>query len=211
MGNCCMKQKLRHEETAKLAAQTCFNVSELENLFELFRRLCNSIVVDGFINQEEFVFGLFRSRHKQNLFADRMFHMFDSKRDGLIDFGEFVRFLSVFHPKAPLEDKVSFAFRLYNLRQTGYIRIEEVRELVLAFMLESDLILSDDIIDAIVIKTFEEVDSKGDRKIDMEEWRAFVDKYPAVLKNMTLPYLMDITTAFPSFVESKATIDMGSF
>ncbi|KAK9716668.1 hypothetical protein RND81_06G249300 [Saponaria officinalis] len=183
------------------------NVSELENLYELYRRLSNSIVADGYINQEEFVFGLFRSRNKQNFFADRMFQMFDSKHDGLIDFGEFVRSLNIFHPKAPLEDKVSFAFQLYNIRQTGYIRFEEVKDMVLAFLHESDLILSDDIIDTIVLKTFEEADSKGDRKIDLEEWRTFVDRYPAVLKNMTLPYLMNITTTFPNFVKSKDMVD----
>ncbi|KAK9713126.1 hypothetical protein RND81_06G004700 [Saponaria officinalis] len=98
-----------------------------------------------------------------------MFQMFDSKHDRLIDFGEFVRSLSIFHPKAPLEDKASCE---------GH---------GLAFLHESDLILSEDKIDAIVLK---EADSKGHRKIDLEEWRAFVDRYPAVLKNMTLPYLV---------------------
>ncbi|KAK9677890.1 hypothetical protein RND81_11G174200 [Saponaria officinalis] len=110
-----------------------------------------------------------------------MFQMFDSKHDRLIDFGEFVRSLSIFHPKAPLEDKASFAFQLYNIRQTCYIRFEEANNY---------LILSEDNIDAIVLKTFEEADSKDHRKIDLEEWRAFVDRYPAVLKNMTLPYLV---------------------
>ncbi|XP_074317697.1 calcineurin B-like protein 7 isoform X2 [Silene latifolia] len=203
MGNCCMKQKREYKETALLAAQTCFSVSDLESLYELYKRLSSSIVDDNFINQEEFAFGLFGSRKKRNLFADRMYHIFDSNHDGLIDFGEFVRSLSIFHPKAPMEDKVSFSFRLYNLGETGYIRLEEVREMVLAFLQESDLVLSDEIVDAIVVKTFEEADSKGDGKIDMEEWTTFVDRNPAVLKNMTLPYLVDIGTRFPSFVERK--------
>lgn len=34
-----------------------------------------------------------------------MFMVFDSKNDGVIEFGEFVRALSVFHPDASPEEK----------------------------------------------------------------------------------------------------------
>lgn len=34
-----------------------------------------------------------------------MFELFDIKQNHVIEFGEFVRSLSVFHPKAPMEDK----------------------------------------------------------------------------------------------------------
>ncbi|XP_075098973.1 calcineurin B-like protein 4 isoform X1 [Nicotiana tabacum] len=44
------------------------------------------------------------------------------------------------------------AFQLYDLRKTGYIEREELKEMVLALLHESYLILSDDIIEMIVDK-----------------------------------------------------------
>ncbi|GAB4857572.1 calcineurin b-like protein [Ancistrocladus abbreviatus] len=203
MGCACTKQQRRScEIPAVLAAQTCFNVAEVEKLYELFSKLGSCVVDDGFISKEEFRIGLLRNSKKQNFFAGRMFTLFDSKDDGLIDFGEFVRALSIFHPDAPEEDKISFSFQLYDVSRAGYIEPEEVKKMILALLDESDLIIPDDLIQAIVDKTFEEADSKADGKIDSEEWRDFVAKTPSLLKNMTIPYLKDITAAFPSFTLS---------
>ncbi|KAH9779948.1 calcineurin B-like protein 7 [Citrus sinensis] len=181
------KQTPGYEEPTVLAAETPFTVCEVEALYELFKKLSSTIFDDGIIH--------------------KIFDLFDLKRNGVIEFGEFVRSLGVFHPHALVEDKIAFAFRLYDLRQTGFIEREELKEMVLALLHESDLILSDDVIETIVDKSFSDADTNGDGKIDPEEWKEFVKKNPSLIKNMTLPYLKDITLAFPSFVLSSEVED----
>ncbi|XP_048422509.1 calcineurin B-like protein 5 [Pyrus x bretschneideri] len=159
MGCVCMKQRLKCENLAVLASQTCFKVNEIKSLYELLRKLSSSIVDDGLIS--------------------KVFHMFDTKRDGVIEFEEFVRCLSVFHLEAPQAEKAN----------TSFIERKKVKEMVLELLKESDLILSNDSVEVIIDKTFEEADLKGDEKIDLKEWNELVNCNPSLLKNMTIPYL----------------------
>ncbi|RDY03121.1 Calcineurin B-like protein 10, partial [Mucuna pruriens] len=183
------KRDYTAKDFASLADETRFTVNEVKALHVLFKRLCSSLFDDGFIHKEELQLALFQTLKGQNLFLDRVFDVFDQKRNGVIEFDEFVLALSV-----------------YDLRQTGFIEPEEVKQMVVAILMESDMNLPDDLLEAIVNKTIADVDKDNDGKISKEDWKAFVRRKPSLLINMTLPHLNHYL--FPYFCENPLKLQL---
>lgn len=158
----------------------------------MYDKLANEFHHDGLIHKDEFMWALFKA-NKNNLFAERVFQVFDIKRNNVIEFGEFVRSLSVFHPNAPLEEKAAFAFRIYDIEGNGYIEKFELKRFLVALMADNpDIDLDADALDTIVDQTFHELDLVKDGRINPEEWTAIVQRNQTMISYMTLPVLTQV-------------------
>lgn len=100
-----------------------------------------------------------------------MIAIFDEDGGGSVDFREFISGLSAFSSKGNKEEKLRFAFKVYDIDRDGYISNGELF-LVLKMMVGSNL--KDAQLQQIVDKTIMEADKDGDGKISFEEFERMV-------------------------------------
>lgn len=111
-----------------------------------------------------------------------MIAIFDEDRSGSVDFKEFISGLSAFSSKGNKEEKLRFAFKVYDIDRDGYISNGELF-IVLKMMVGSNL--KDTQLQQIVDKTIMEADRDGDGKISFEEFERMVANQDVSL-SMTL-------------------------
>ncbi|GKT49321.1 calcineurin subunit B [Colletotrichum spaethianum] len=115
-------------------------------------------------------------------YLHRMIAIFDEDGGGDVDFQEFVSGLSAFSSKGNKEQKLRFAFKVYDIDRDGYISNGELF-IVLKMMVGSNL--KDQQLQQIVDKTIMEADLDKDGKISFEEFTKMVENTD-VSMSMTL-------------------------
>lgn len=111
-----------------------------------------------------------------------MISIFDEDGGGDVDFQEFVSGLSAFSSKGNKDEKLHFAFKVYDIDRDGYISNGELF-IVLKMMVGSNL--KDVQLQQIVDKTIMEADKDQDGKISFEEFKQMVETTD-VNMNLTL-------------------------
>lgn len=111
------------------------------------------------------------SELQQNPLVQRVIEVFDTDGNGEVDFKEFILGTSQFSVKGDKEQKLRFAFNIYDIDRDGYISNGELFQ-VLKMMVGENL--EDWQLQQLVDKTIIILDTDGDGKISFEEFSAVV-------------------------------------
>ncbi|CAG0892659.1 unnamed protein product [Cyprideis torosa] len=92
----------------------------------------NLVLVEGtFLSAAGFIkiYRQFFPRGDPTKFASLVFRVFDENKDGAIEFEEFIRALSI-TSRGNMDEKLQWAFRLYDVDNDGYITRDEMFNIV---------------------------------------------------------------------------------
>jgi serine/threonine-protein phosphatase 2B regulatory subunit len=134
-----------------------------------------------------------------------MIAIFDEDGGGDVDFQEFVSGLSAFSSRGNKEEKLRFAFKVYDIDRDGYISNGELF-IVLKMMVGNNL--KDMQLQQIVDKTMMEADMDGDGKISFEEFTRMVE-HTDVSMSMTLGESSQFFLCFSFFARVFSSCPVG--
>ncbi|XP_068695068.1 neuronal calcium sensor 1-like [Montipora capricornis] len=179
--------KLSQDEIRELLKSTYFDKKELQKWYRDFMKDCPS----GELKQEEFqkIYQQFFPFGDPSKFAAFVFKVFDKNSDGSINFIEFITALSI-TSRGSLDEKLEWAFSLYDLDKDGFITRNEMQEIVEAIycMVGNiiDLPKDEDTPKKRVDKIFKQMDKNEDGKLTMEEFREGSKRDPWIVQALAI-------------------------
>jgi Ca2+-binding EF-hand superfamily protein len=143
------------------------------------------------LSQKEFrrIYQQFFPSGDASRFADFVFNEFDSNKDGAIEFKEFIAALSV-TSRGSLEEKLTWAFKLYDLDKDGCITKQEMLSIMESIysMVGSAAKLPDEERTAKqrVDRVFSMMDKNHDDLLTLEEFKEGSKQDPSVVQALSL-------------------------
>jgi len=169
--------KLSLDEAVK---NSSFSELELKKLYRRFKMLDKD--GSGALSTEEF---LSIPDLALNPLLERILQIFDKNGDNEVQFSEFIGVLSTLSDKGTKEDKLKFAFQVYDIDGDGFISNGELFR-VLKMMVGTNL--TDVQLQQIVDKSILEGDSDGDGKVSFEDFVKIIGSSEGIDEKLTITW-----------------------
>jgi len=179
--------KLTKDDLRQLKSQTYFESKELQQWYKGFLKDCPSgeLTRDGLRD----VYKKFFPYGDPSTYSDLIFKVFDTDNSGTVDFKEFITALSI-SCRGSTDEKLEWAFRLYDQNGDGKISNQEMLQIVEALykMVGTMMKLPDDesTPEKRVNKLFSILDTDHDGQITFEEFKEGSKKEDPIMSALTL-------------------------
>uniref|UniRef100_A0A8C2U9L3 Kv channel-interacting protein 4 n=1 Tax=Coturnix japonica TaxID=93934 RepID=A0A8C2U9L3_COTJA len=177
----------RPEALELLEAQSKFTKKELQILYRGFKNECPS----GVVNEETFkeIYSQFFPQGDSTTYAHFLFNAFDTDHNGSVSFEDFVMGLSILL-RGTVQEKLNWAFNLYDINKDGYITKEEMLDIMKAIY---DMmgkctypVLKEDTPRQHVETFFQKMDKNKDGVVTIDEFIESCQKDENIMRSMQL-------------------------
>ncbi|ODQ65987.1 EF-hand protein [Nadsonia fulvescens var. elongata DSM 6958] len=179
--------KMSKDEFNKLKDETHFEKREIHQWYKGFMKDCPT----GSMSKEDFqnIYRQFFPFGDSSAFSEFVFNVFDKDNNGLIDFKEFIKALSI-TSRGTLEDKLIWSFELYDIDGNGRISYQEMLSIVTAIykMVGTMVKLPEDesTPEKRVDKVFSRMNKTKDDELTLEEFRIGSKADPTIVSALNL-------------------------
>ncbi|XP_046563954.1 neuronal calcium sensor 2-like [Haliotis rubra] len=168
---CCNSKKLPDEDIEFLVSNTNFEKGEILKWYKGFMEDCP----DGQLSKEKFknVYANFFPGGNPDAFCEHVFRSFDRDGSGSIEFKEFLMAINITSQKGKAEDKLNWAFDMYDIDGNGTIEKNEMESIIEAIYSMLGSHLSEDVTDSPTVRTekiFDTMDVNKDGVLTKEEF-----------------------------------------
>ena len=190
MGNYESNEYLSDDDLEFCKRNTRYTEDEIKNWYKNFKKDCPS----GILTKEKFVdvYKLFFPRGNAENFCNHVFRTFDTDKNGEINFVEFLLAINV-TLSGTLQEKLKYAFKLYDVDGNGLIDQGEMNRIVLAIyelIGENDDMTPKDTPEDRTRLIFSQMDLNGDGYLTQDEFVQGCEK-DNELSSLLAPHLLD--------------------